>query len=608
MSEQTLSSELRAGIGAAFDLPGIVLPEHPTWDAEHGQWILPVNITADVASEKLIPATTHWQVLIDNAYPYGTIRVNPAKDGGITLTFPHQNCNEPGPQNVPWRRGNICTSTSAASLKRRGYDTEPPEPAENLSWHLRRAREWIMLASQNALVTDGDHYELPDIPCRSNDRLAFSEGKTSFLRWEATGARFGTAETGILESASSTFLVTRFLLGKGRLPIIQEWRKDITSLNGPGLAWLRLDREPVLTPWQIPTSWGEFRKVCQNQGINLDALLKELIGSFTSSRNILLVGFPIPERAGQPNIRMHWLALKVPTAITEQQGGFRANEAGQWRDYKAKRIHDAVPLRWIRTENWQHDEVTSRGRLSSDLAQQKMLIIGAGSLGSAVAEMLVRAGLIDLTVMDNDKLEVGNLVRHTLLTTDLGADKSTSLAARLNAASVSAKVTPMVTKFPPEEAIDIAAIQGCSVVLDCTGDDATAKCLSIFPWGNAKTFISLSVGVCARRLFFFTAHGDTFPFNQFMDKMQPWLHEEAEAYDIDSFPRDGIGCFHPLNPARIDDLWMLGASAVRLVERVIASPPETPTLTVFEQQADQADNFAGISDVSAILPGSAGRI
>lgn len=608
VSQKTLPSELRAGIEAAVDLPGIVLRGHPSWHEGTGWWILPIRITADVASEALIPATTDWYVLVDDAYPDGKFSLNPAKDGGITLTFPHQNCNTPGPQDVPWRRGNICTVTRTAALRRRGYDTEPPQPADNLAWHLRRAREWIVLASQNALVEDGDPYELPDVPYEDSDKIAFSEGKHSFLDWQATSAQNGMAETGILESASSITVVKRFLLGKGRQPITLEWLKDIASQNGPRLAWLRLDQEPVLTPWQTPTTWGEFRKACQNQGINLDTLLKELVSTFTGNINILLVGFPIPERVGQPHTRIHWFALKAPPAITKQQGGFRSNTTGRWQEYKTNRIHDAVPLRWIKTENWQHDEITSRGQIPADLTQQNLLIIGAGALGSAIAEMLVRAGVTNLTVMDHDQMVAGNLVRHTLLSTDIGAKKATALAARLNAASISAKVTSMATEFPPEEDINTAFIQGCSVILDCTGDDATANCLSIFPWGSAKTFISLSVGVHAQRLFCFAARSDTFPFNEFRDKLQPWLHDEAKTFDIDQFPREGIGCFHPLNPARIDDLWMMSTSAVRLIEQAIASPPGIPTLTVFERQTDKAGNFAGISDVSTRPPKPTGHI
>lgn len=608
VSQKTLPSELRAGIEAAIDLPGIVLKGHPSWHEETGSWILPVRITADVASEELIPATTDWYILVDDAYPDGKFSLNPAKDGDVTRTFPHQYYNGPGPNNVPWRCGNICTVTRTAALKRRGYDTEPPQPADNLSWHLRRAREWIVLASQNALVEDGDPYELPDAPYEDTDKIAFSEGKHSFLDWQATRAKNGMAETGILESASSITVVKRFHLGKGRQPITQEWLKDIAGQNGPRFAWLRLDQEPVLTPWQIPTTWGEFRKACQNQGINLDHLLRELMSTFASNHNILLVGFPIPEQVGQPNIRMHWFALKAPPAITKQQGGFRANATGKWQEYKTNRIHDSVPLRWVKTENWQHDEITGRGRLSPDLTQQNLLIIGAGAIGSAVAEMLVRAGVTNMTVMDSDQMEAGNLVRHTLLSTDIGAKKATALAARLNAASISAKVTPLATNFPPENATNRDFIQGYSVILDCTGDDSTAKSLSVFPWGSAKTFISLSVGIHAQRLFYFTTRGTTFPFNEFQDKLQPWLHHEAKTFDIDQFPREGIGCFHPLNPARIDDLWMMSASAVRLIEQTIASPSDTPTLTVFERQTDKAGNFAGISDVSTRPPEPTGHI
>lgn len=49
----------------------------------------------------------------------------------------------------------------------------------------------------------------------------------------------------------------------------------------------------------------------------------------------------------------------------------------------------------------------------TSLFNKKILLIGAGSLGSYTARELIRAGIRDITIYDADKLEKENLLRHT---------------------------------------------------------------------------------------------------------------------------------------------------------------------------------------------------
>ena len=154
--------------------------------------------------------------------------------------------------------------------------------------------------------------------------------------------------------------------------------------------------------------------------------------------------------------------------------------------------------------------------------------------------------------------------------------------------------------FPPDpdDAEQFDNIGSCDVIIDATGDDAAAAAMSRFQWNGDKIFISVSLGIYARRLFYFTACGSAFPNDEFRERLNHWLRLEGEEYNLDELPRDGPGCWHPRHPARIDDVWMLTAAAVKLVERAIANPPDAPALTVLEQQMDAAGNFAGIRDVS----------
>ena len=596
--ERRLTDELRAGLASIANLPGVVITANPAWRPERQRWVIPCRIAADVLPDGPIAPVTDWFVLVDGNYPNGRIGIYPAKEGGITQTFPHQDYNGPGKAENSWRSGKLCTWTSVAPLRRKGYDTEPGEPERNLAWHLSRAQKWLELASHGELNQPGDPYELPYIPAGGDMNVAFCEGPSSLRQWTETGIRHGTADANILGTDPPTVIVTRFNTGKRQPPVEQEWRKELGSNESPPVVWIRANSVPVLPPYQIPMTWGELRQPCQLQGIDLDCLLRPAIGNLAYEIAILLIGFPIPEKIGGPDARMHWLALRLPQRPYRQTRGFSDTGQGRWLAYKQYAIHDAVGLDWLKTENWHYDEVSVRGRLSSVAAQQRILIIGAGAVGSALAEMLARAGAWDITVIDSDNLEAGNLVRHTLLATDIGSRKASALADRLDAAALHSSVTSINAAFPPSDAEQAALIEGCDVIIDATGDDAAAAVMSRFQWNGVKTFISVSLGIRAKRLFCFAAHGSAFPNTEFKDRLQQWLQLEGEEYNLDELPRDGPGCWHPRHPARIDDVWMLTAAAVKLVEQAIANPPDTPALTVLEQQTDAAGNFAGIRDVS----------
>ena len=63
----------------------------------------------------------------------------------------------------------------------------------------------------------------------------------------------------------------------------------------------------------------------------------------------------------------------------------------------------------------------------------KVLIVGAGGLGSPVAEFLSRAGVGDIGIVDNDKVDLSNLHRQSLYNTeDVGQFKVKIAKDKLN--------------------------------------------------------------------------------------------------------------------------------------------------------------------------------
>ncbi|WP_085521646.1 ThiF family adenylyltransferase [Tuberibacillus sp. Marseille-P3662] len=84
------------------------------------------------------------------------------------------------------------------------------------------------------------------------------------------------------------------------------------------------------------------------------------------------------------------------------------------------------------------------------LNTSKVLIVGAGALGTAAAEMLVRAGIGHLVIVDRDYVEWSNLQRQQLYTetdAEAGTPKATAAAERLKAVNHEVDIQPYVSDF-----------------------------------------------------------------------------------------------------------------------------------------------------------------
>jgi adenylyltransferase/sulfurtransferase len=99
----------------------------------------------------------------------------------------------------------------------------------------------------------------------------------------------------------------------------------------------------------------------------------------------------------------------------------------------------------------------------------KVAVVGVGALGSVLAEMMARAGVGRLTLVDRDYVESSNLQRQSLFTEDdaeRGLPKAVAAAARLRAINSDVDVRAEVADFATERAE--ALLRGQSLVLDGT--------------------------------------------------------------------------------------------------------------------------------------------
>jgi molybdopterin/thiamine biosynthesis adenylyltransferase len=95
------------------------------------------------------------------------------------------------------------------------------------------------------------------------------------------------------------------------------------------------------------------------------------------------------------------------------------------------------------------------------LAQKRVLLVGAGGLGSPVGTLLARAGVGELVVLDDDLVEASNLQRQTLYTADqTGQGKAACAARQLTREAELAghrhtRVQPREQRLRPENALEL---------------------------------------------------------------------------------------------------------------------------------------------------------
>lgn len=582
-------------------VPGVQIVGKWEWKGEVGRFVLPCSLSTATSQSADIPSCTQWFIHAETTYPWGSILFFPAKEGGITQTFPHQFYNKEGKSSVPWRTGQLCLTTGGHVLGREAYDSEPFGAENRLQWHVLRAISWLEDAANGTLVKTGEAYELPHFPLNESTGLlmvAFSENRASYQAWKQTESRIGFVELSPLDAPDDTFLVERFRTLEREELLVPNWGARIRAFPKNQLIglWVRFNSTPVLPPWRVPMIWDELKAVCHNQGIDIEDLLRQGAPRLRDGRHhLMLMGFPIPENVGEEPVVMHWQALYLPVLShhTKTAKGFRPKEAGYWRRDRLEILRDDLQLDWMKSENWHHEQISTRGRFTESIASKKILFIGAGTLGSAVSEIMARGGFNDFTVLDGETLEAGNLVRHNLTMAEVHKFKAVALADRLKLVSPHTDAYGFPSSFPPRDADLKRIVQNRDVIIETTGQDEVIDRLEHYDWQGPKLFLSLSVGFQARRLFCFAAVGDHFPQLEFRTKIRPWLEKELTESKGQAFPREGIGCWHIVFPARSDDIGLLAASGVKWIEEAMKTPPTTPTLVVFEQIVTN-NSFQGV--------------
>jgi len=169
--------------------------------------------------------------------------------------------------------------------------------------------------------------------------------------------------------------------------------------------------------------------------------------------------------------------------------------------------------------------------------QQRLLassavIVGCGAIGAATANLLTRAGVGKLRIIDRDFVEPSNLQRQTLF------DESDALAAlpkavaaerKLRAINSGVSIEGVVADLSPRNAVNLLA--PFDLILDGTDNFETRFLINDFAAQNSKPWI-YAAAVASYGLTMTIRPGTTPCLACLMDTQQPGLEETCDAVGV----------------------------------------------------------------------------
>lgn len=199
---------------------------------------------------------------------------------------------------------------------------------------------------------------------------------------------------------------------------------------------------PQRLPMEFPCKGADFFKILDRQGVSRDVVIAvlqwaALHGDATDPTYVVL-GSPA-RRGPEGTPRQHFTvwstdfkkALKLTAPVDGDDP--KLAELRQQVANEVFKTFEGESLRWCAVFDDRPEIVVRRdkGRPLAWMQDKRILILGAGAIGSWTAEMIARAGPSLVHFVDKGKVKPGLLTRQNYRLVDIGADKATALADRL---------------------------------------------------------------------------------------------------------------------------------------------------------------------------------
>ena len=356
--------------------------------------------------------------------------------------------------------------------------------------YIRHAYRWTRDAADGHLSATHERYEFPHLLTRSDkDMRIYVEGGRDMLT-TVNGLGHGRALLHRVENAAlrdGLFRVAELRRpGEGDDP--EAWRSSmrqgVFGKEEPiGWApWAFVGVPVIEAPHRPPIEWEDFSGWKQR---NIVAALEDA-AIYEHRLPVLLLAFAVPRTWGGTPKSVVWQAIDLldfgPRIFVPPEKGFRPTaDPRRWPRFR-EFVRKNRDLRWTSCRDVSGEALAIRSmRDRSDGAgRMQVAVLGVGAVGSVLARSLSKVGFDHLLLVDKERLEPGNLVRHEGVAFQVERYKASSTAALLAPAQGGEPegVDRDVVAHWPEV---VSRIAGCDLIIDATGDIGVHEILSSSP-------------------------------------------------------------------------------------------------------------------------------
>lgn len=236
--------------------------------------------------------------------------------------------------------------------------------------------------------------------------------------------------------------------------------------------WFDFDCEPKMP---VPLSSAAFLDLLEQNGRSSS----ERLALARKKPQILAVRYPT-------TVGQHWLIFQSKFTFPAR-AGFRKETF----EIKVREVNKSNPLRLYSAYHINPETIFRRvsGYEVEKLQKKKCILLGCGSIGSRIGEVLIKSGVGSLALIDKEEMRAGNVSRHVLGLDYIGRNKAEGLKEFLHKRNPDAKIGafPWDILSAPEALSEL--VKQSDLIISCLGNDAAELFASSVALSDNKPII-----------------------------------------------------------------------------------------------------------------------
>lgn len=307
---------------------------------------------------------------------------------------------------------------------------------------------------------EDEKYDYPIIPQIHNDTFLFTDLDKTFVPFQI-GKYYAFPHSN--NSNLNLGFSSKIFLIQGFDNSFSKWNEIINVQTNPLEGYyFFLDKEPLSSGRITTLSWIGLNDLISHKGKELLYKIKTGELKCKTEEIFVLLGYKIPKTE-----EVHWQALKIiPSKIPIK--GKRIGPKNYTYSFNDQEIE------WCKTHNASYNRFFGRGALHTNLVNKKILIVGAGAIGSSLAKILTRAGAKYIGLSDMESIEPGNICRSEFILSNISTPKTIALTQQLYSISpfVQINFEHTIDKCLFSENIKNTKenLEKYDIIFDCTSD------------------------------------------------------------------------------------------------------------------------------------------